>query len=164
MSDAPELNDDFRDMLQALVACGVDFIIVGAHALAAHGLPRATGDIDILVRPSAENAKRVMNALARFGAPVEAHGVDQNDFATPGRVYQLGLPPRRIDLLTEITGVSFEEAWSTRVETNLGDVRASLLSRECLLKNKRATGRDKDLVDVRALTSTKQRRRARRRQ
>lgn len=161
MSESAELNDDFRDMLQALVACGVEFVIVGAHALATHGLPRATGDIDILVRPSDENADRVMAALARFGAPVEAHGVTKGDFATPGRVYQLGLPPRRIDLLTEITGVSFEEAWRTRVKINLGGVDVSVLGLACLLKNKRATGRDKDLLDVRTLTSSTQRGRGR---
>ena len=94
-----------------------------------------------------------MDALARFGAPVQAHGVSQEDFTVPDNVYQIGLPPRRIDLLTGITGVGFEKAWRTRMETELGGVAVSMLGRECLIENKRATGRDKDLVDVRELTS-----------
>ncbi|MDD9947720.1 MAG: nucleotidyltransferase [Myxococcales bacterium] len=157
MNESVELNDDFRDMLEALVASDVDFVIVGAHALAAHGLPRATGDIDILVRPTEENAERVLAALAKFGAPLEAHGVSRADFSTPGRVYQIGLPPRRIDLLTEISGVSFEDAWAGRVTTSIGGVPVSILGRDSLVKNKRATGRDKDLLDVRALTRTRSR-------
>ncbi|MGD8862815.1 MAG: hypothetical protein PVI30_22575 [Myxococcales bacterium] len=152
MADIPEINDDFRDMLEALSACGVDFIIVGAHALAAHGVPRATGDIDILVRPTPENARRVMNALARFGAPVQAHGVTQDDFTVADNVYQIGLPPRRIDLLTSITGVPFEEAWRSRLQTDIGGISVAMLGRDCLIANKRATGREKDLLDVRELT------------
>lgn len=147
----PELNEDFLDMMRCLQAASVDFVVVGAHALAAHGIPRATGDIDILVRASSESAKRIVQALVAFGAPLEAHGISAADFATPGAVYQLGLPPRRIDLLTEITGVNFEEAWATRIETQLGGLRVPVLGREALLKNKRAAARDKDLVDVRAL-------------
>lgn len=156
MTDVPELNDDFRDMLEALVVCEVEFVIVGAHALAAHGVPRATGDIDILVRPSDDNAARVIAALERFGAPLEAHGVTKSDFVVPGRVYQIGLPPRRIDLLTEITGVTFEEAWRTRLKTTFGGLEVSVLSRSGLLKNKRAAGRPKDLADVQTLGADQQ--------
>jgi hypothetical protein len=147
----PELNEDFLDMLRCLQEAEVEFVIVGAHALAAHGIARATGDIDILVRPSRESAGRVMSALLQFGAPVAAHGVASVDFATPGVVYQLGLPPRRIDLLTEISGVDFDEAWASAIKTSFGDLTVSVLGRDALIKNKRAAGRDKDLADVKAL-------------
>lgn len=149
--DAPTLNDDFLDMIQALQASRVDFIIVGAHALAAHGLPRATGDIDIFVRCTKDNASRVMSALRIFGAPIDSHGVTQDDFEQPDTVYQIGLPPRRIDLLTTISGVSFEEAWQSRLTTRLGNIEVPTLGREALLKNKRAAGRDKDALDAQAL-------------
>ena len=150
MADS-ELNEDFADMLRALHAARAEFIIVGAHALAAHGMPRATGDIDILVRPEAGNAARVMVALRTFGAPIDAHGVTQADFEQPGCVYQIGLPPRRIDLITEITGVTFDEAWGSRIAARLAGVEVAVLGREELIRNKRAAGRDKDLVDARWL-------------
>lgn len=152
MADEPELLEDSADLLRALDEAEADYIIVGAHALAAHGIPRATGDFDVLVRPSRGNARRVVEALRRFGAPLEAHGVSVEDFARPGTVYQLGLPPRRIDLLTSITGVDFDEAWDTRVVANVAGRPLTVLGREALLANKRATGRDKDLVDVKSLT------------
>lgn len=148
---APTLNDDFLDIVQALTTAGAEFLIVGAHAMAVHGVPRATGDLDLLVRPSRENAERVMSALRMFGAPIEAHHVSQVDFEKPGNVYQIGLPPRRIDLLTEITGVSFDEAWASRLTARFGSEQVGFLGRDALLRNKRATGRDKDLVDVRLL-------------
>lgn len=148
---APGLNDDFRDLLAALGAAEVAFLIVGAHALAAHGVLRATGDLDVLVQPSAENAQRVVAALRKFGAPLAAHGVSEADFSRPGMVYQIGLPPRRIDLLTEISGVSFEEAWAGRIELVVSGIPVSLLGRDALIKNKLATGRKKDLLDVELL-------------
>lgn len=154
MTDVPELNEDFLDMLQALTDAQVDFVIVGAHAMAAHGLPRATGDIDILVRPDAHNAARVLLALRAFGAPLDSHGITQADFERRGTVYQIGLPPRRIDLLTEISGVTFEEAWQTRTLTRLAGRPIAVLGRDALLRNKRAAGRDKDLVDARWLEKT----------
>ena len=147
----PVLNDDFLDMIDTLMSAGVDFVVVGAHALASHGLPRATGDIDLLVRPSPENASRVVRALTAFGAPLQAHGITASDFEMLGNVYQIGVPPRRIDLLTEITGVTFDEAWSTRMAVSVSGRRFSVLGREALLRNKRASGRDKDLVDAAAL-------------
>jgi len=94
--------------------------VVGAHALAVHGVPRATGDLDVWVRPEAENAARVWQALARFGAPLGALGIEQEDLLRPGMVIQLGLPPRRIDILTAISGLRFEEAWSSRVVKAIG--------------------------------------------
>jgi len=149
--DRPELNEDFVDLLRVLVEARVEFLIVGAHALAAHGVPRATGDLDIWVQPSQENAERVLEALRSFGAPLEAHGVGRADFEATESVYQIGLPPRRIDLLTSISGVSFDEARATRIFIELEGMSLPVLGRDALLKNKRATGRPKDLVDVDAL-------------
>ena len=151
MAETPALNDDFREMLEALIDARVEFVIVGAHALAVHGVPRATGDIDVLVRPSPENAGRVMAALLAFGAPVAAHGVKRADFERPGNVYQIGLPPRRIDLLTEITGVSFDEAWGDRAIVERDGLSLPFLSRAAQLRNKDATGRDKDTLDAKLL-------------
>lgn len=148
---AAALNDDFCDMLDALTQADVEFLVVGAHALAAHGLPRATGDLDIWVRPSPDNAARVLTALETFGAPVSAHGVRLSDLETPGNVYQIGVPPRRIDLLTAITGVSFDDAWRDCIHVSVAGRTFRALGREALLANKRATGRPKDLADVAAL-------------
>jgi hypothetical protein len=147
----PELNEDFVDLLRAFLTAGVEFIVVGAHALAAHGYPRATGDLDVFVRPSSENAERVLEALREFGAPLEAHGISREDFELTGNVYQIGLPPRRIDLLTSISGVSFEEARDTRILVDLEGMTLPVLGRAALVKNKRATGRAKDIVDADAL-------------
>jgi hypothetical protein len=156
MSDA-DLNQDFRDMLEALVHEGVEFMVVGAHALAAHGLPRATGDLDIFIRPTPDNARCVMEALRRFGAPLSAHDVEERDFAEPGNVYQIGLPPRRIDLLTQISGVTFDEALAEHLTIAIGDQEIRFIGRDALIKNKRAAARDKDLVDVAALERGSQR-------
>ena len=151
MTDAPKLFDDSRDLLDALVEADADYLVVGAHALAAHGLPRATADFDVLVRPSAENARRVLAALVTFGAPVQQHGVGAEDLARPGTVYQLGLPPRRIDVLTSISGVDFDEAWASRIVVNVEGRPVSIIGRDALIKNKLTTGRAKDLLDVEAL-------------
>lgn len=153
MTALDALNPDFRDFLRELVAEGVEFLVVGAYALAFHGVPRATGDIDVLVRPSAENARHVLRALIRFGAPVEAAGVTEADLARPGVVYQIGLPPRRIDILTGISGVSFDEAWASRVAAAFDDATVFFLGREALIRNKRSTGRAKDQADVERLES-----------
>lgn len=151
MTDEPQLLEDSRDVLRALEEAGADFIVVGAHALAAHGIPRATGDFDVLVRPTAENARRVVQALEAFGAPLDAHGVGVDDFAAPGTVYQMGLPPRRVDVLTSISGVPFNEAWEGRLIVMIDDQAVPVLGRDSLIKNKLASGRAKDLLDVRAL-------------
>jgi hypothetical protein len=145
------LDDDARDLLTEFIEGGVEFLVVGAHALAAHGVFRATGDLDILVRPEPENARRAWDALHRFGAPLVAHDVTADDLATPGTVYQLGLPPRRIDVLTSITGVEFEDAWRRRVTRSAGGLELAFLSRFDLVTNKRATGRPKDLLDLELL-------------
>lgn len=148
MSARPELNDDFVDLLRSLIEAKVEFLIVGAHALAAHGLPRATGDLDILVRPTAANARRVIQALQNFGAPIVAHGIRPADFEVPDNVYQMGLPPRRIDLLTSISGVSFDEACAAKLLVSVEDLMLPVIGRRALVKNKRATGRPKDIVDA----------------
>lgn len=148
---APVLNEDFRDMIAALLVAGVEFMVVGAHALAAHGVPRATGDIDLFVRADSVNAARVLRALRDFGAPIDAHGLTEADFERPGTVYQLGVPPRRIDLLTGISGVTFDEAWPEHIDVTVGGLTFPVIGRAALLRNKHATGRDKDLLDAKAL-------------
>ena len=148
MTTVSGLNPDFRDVLLALVAEGAEFVIVGAYALALHGVPRYTGDLDVLVRPTEANADRVWRALSRFGAPVEAAGVTPADFTLPGTVYQVGLPPRRIDLLTEITGVTFDDAWATRESARLDGEVVWYIGKDAFIRNKQATGRPKDLADV----------------
>lgn len=150
-ADDPAFNDDFRDMLQALIAEGAEFVVVGAHALAVHGVPRATGDIDLFVRPTRENAERVLRALFRFGAPISQHGLTIEDLESPGNVYQIGVPPRRIDLLTSISGVDFERAWSTKVMVQRDGITLAVLDRDSLVANKRASGRPKDLLDLELL-------------
>lgn len=114
-------------------------------------MPRATGDLDVWVRPEPANAARVWRALLRFGAPVEALGIRQEDLALADQVIQLGLPPRRIDLLTAISGVEFEEAWEARVLRPIDSRQVPFLSRDLLIANKRATGRTKDMADVETL-------------
>ncbi len=149
--DEPAFNDDFRDMIHALIVEGAEFVLVGAHAMAVHGVPRATGDIDLFIRPTRENAERVLKALLRFGAPVSQHGLTLEDLESPGNVYQIGLPPRRIDLLTSISGVDFEEAWSTKVVVERDGMAIGVINRAALVANKRASGRTKDLLDLELL-------------
>lgn len=141
-------------MLEALLRSRARFVVVGAHALAVHGVPRATGDLDVLVEPTAENARRVWDALTDFGAPLDALGVSPSDLELTGNVIQLGLPPRRIDLLTSVTAVSFEEVWNDRVEHAVGALNVPFMGRSTLVRNKRATGRTRDLADLEALESS----------
>jgi hypothetical protein len=138
-----------REFIESLNSHGVEYVVVGAHALAFHGRPRYTGDIDILLRPTAENAARVEHVLIAFS--FASLGVRASDFLEPGRVVQLGISPNRIDLLTAISGVTFDEAWSERVKGDLGGIPVAFLSRETIIKNKRATGRKQDAADVDAL-------------
>ena len=146
------MNQDFREMLAALSAQRADFLVVGAYALAGHGLPRATGDIDIWIRPTVENAKRVWRSLVAFGAPLETLTVE--DLSTPGVFFQMGIPPRRIDILTTIDGVEFEEAWATKRVCKIEGLDLPVLGRAALIRNKRAAGRPKDLVDLDWLEKT----------
>jgi hypothetical protein len=146
--------EDFRDLLIELVKAKARFLIVGAHALGVHGVPRATVDLDIWIDASQQNAKRVWAALAAFGAPLDTLQIQQTDLTQPDVVAQFGLPPYRIDIMTGVSGISFEEAWPDRVEDLFEDVRVPFLGREALIRNKRASGRTKDLADLEALGET----------
>lgn len=145
------VNEDYRDILLALVKQHARFLVVGAHAMAAHGYPRATVDIDLWIEPSPENAEHVWQALAEFGAPLEALDVTRDDFVRPDVVVQLGLPPNRVDILTGVSGLGFEPAWRNRIDAVVDGVHVPVLSMRDLIENKRATGRDKDRVDIKGL-------------
>ena len=140
------MNPDFVDLLRAFAAADVRFLIVGAYALALHGRPRATGDLDVWIDATPDNAPRVMRALEGFGAPLSE--IVESDFARPGVVYQIGVPPGRIDILTELSGVTFEEAWPDRLDRPFGELLVPFIGRAAFLRNKRATGRAKDLGDI----------------
>jgi hypothetical protein len=143
------MNQDFLDLLRAFIDHSVRFLIVGAYALGVHGRPRATGDLDVWVDPTPDNAANIMHALEQFGAPMGEVTVD--DFSRPGVVFQMGLPPVRIDVLTELTGLTFDEAWPGRTTAIFGPLTVDVLGREAFIKNKRATGRARDLGDIEAL-------------
>ena len=147
-------NEDYKDMLCALNDAGVDFILVGAYALAAHGFPRATLDIDLWVRPSPKNAEKVCRALTEFGAP--AAQVNASDFEKEEMVVQIGVAPRRIDFVTSITGVNYDEATRNAVEREIDEVPVKILSAEDFIRNKLALGRPKDLADVELLRKRRQ--------
>jgi hypothetical protein len=139
-------NSDFEDILLALNAAGVEYLVVGAYAVAAHSRPRATGDIDLWVELSPENAARVYRALAEFGAPMEH--IDEQTFCEPDIVFQIGVPPRRVDILTAIDGVSFAQAWPNRIPSTIGKAPTHVLGRADLIRNKKASGRATDLADL----------------
>jgi hypothetical protein len=140
------LSPDFRELLSTFNAHRVDYLVVGAHALAAHGYVRATGDLDVWVRPDAENAPRVLAALGEFGAPL--HDLAAEDLARTGTLFQIGVTPLRIDLLTGIDGVTFDEAWTDRLTARFLDLPVPVLSARHLIRNKRTVGRTQDLADV----------------
>ncbi len=140
------VNQDFRDLLAIFNAKHVEYLVVGGHALAAHGLVRATKDLDVWVRPAVSNARRVIAGLASFGAPL--HDLSESDLVSPGTVFQIGVPPVRVDIITAIDGVTFDEAWPSRVEGGFGDQTVAVLSWTDLIRNKRAAGRPQDLLDV----------------
>ena len=143
------MNPGFVDLLRAFIAADVRFLVVGAYALALYGRPRATGDLDIWIDPTPENATRVMRAMAAFGAPVQ--DITEADLATPGVTYQIGVVPGRIDILTELTGLTFVEAWPDRLRRPFGEVDVDFIGRDAFIRNKRATGRPKDLGDIEGL-------------
>lgn len=140
------MTPDFLDMLRALSAENAEFLLVGAHARAIHGTPRATGDLDLWIRREPANAGKVYRALARYGAPLSE--MTAADLLEPDTVFQIGIAPNRIDLLTDLTGVTFESAWSDRQVVHLGELRIGVIGREAFIANKRATGRLKDLADI----------------
>jgi len=140
------MNQDFRDLLAEFNAKQVEYLVVGGHALAAHGLVRATKDLDVWVRPHPSNAARAIAALATFGAPLQ--DLTESDLAAAGTIFQIGVPPIRIDVITSIDGVTFDEAWPARIEASFVDQTVTVLSRADLIRNKRAAGRAQDLLDV----------------
>ena len=144
-----EIQPDFRDLLELFNKHEVEYLVVGAYALAFHGVPRYTGDLDIYVHPSHDNATRVLAALRDFG--FGGLDITRSDLAKPGQVVQLGVPPVRIDILTSITGVSWEEATGGKLTGTYGDVPVSYIGRGEYVTNKRATGRRKDLADLESL-------------
>lgn len=143
------MNPDFVGLLRALSAAEVRFLVVGAYAVTFHTRPRATGDLDLWLDPTPENARRAWRALRGFGASMDA--LAEQDLATPQLAFQLGVEPRRIDLLTSLTGLEFDAAWARRVPGTVGQVPCQYLSREDLLVNKRALGRPRDLAGVEML-------------
>jgi hypothetical protein len=144
-----ETQPDFRELLALFNAHHVEYLIVGGYALAFHGAPRFTGDLDILVSPEAANAQRILTALEAFG--FASVGLTPSDFERPDQVVQLGVPPVRIDLITSITGVSWNEAWAGRVTGRYGDIPVFYIGRAQFVANKRATGRTKDVADLEVL-------------
>ena len=143
------MHQDFLDLLRAFIEGNVRFLIVGAYALGVHGRPRATGDLDVWVDATPSNAVNIIQALEQFGAPMGQ--VRADDFSRPGIVFQMGLPPLRIDVLTELSGLTFEEAWPTRTVASFGPITVDVIGRAAFIKNKRATGRARDLGDIEAL-------------
>jgi hypothetical protein len=147
------LNEDYRDMLHALSGEKVKFLLVGAYAMAAHGYPRATMDIDIWVMPSSQNADAVLRALHRFGAPF--HNLTKEDLQKDGTIFQIGVAPRRIDIITSASGLQFEETYGRSVAVNIEGIEVHIPSIDDLIRNKRAIARTKDLADAEALESLK---------
>ncbi|MBZ0267504.1 hypothetical protein K8I85_05065 [bacterium] len=143
------MNRDLIELLAAFNAHGVEYIVVGAHALAAHGHVRATKDLDVWVRATPENASKTLKALAEFGAPL--HDLTEEDLAAAGTVFQIGVAPLRVDIITAIDGVEFEAAWPDRLSVRLEGTPVSVLSRHHLIANKKASGRLQDLADVERL-------------
>ncbi len=144
------LNPDFRDVLSEFNAEGVEYLVVGAYAVAVHGLPRATGDLDLWINPAPENVAQVLRALERFGAPME--NVKASDLQASDRVLQIGVPPSRVDILSAIDGVEFQDAWKNLERVVVDRIPIPCISLPDLVTNKRASGRPQDLADVERLT------------
>ncbi|MEZ4301209.1 MAG: DUF6036 family nucleotidyltransferase [Polyangiaceae bacterium] len=143
------MNPDFRDLFAALSARAAEFLVVGGHAVMLYTQPRYTKDLDVWVRPTLENAERVHRALSDFGAPLT--NVTVEDFATPGTIFQIGIAPNRVDVLTTLEGLDFEHAWQARTSSTYGGVPIGVLAAEDLITNKQAVARPQDLIDVAAL-------------
>ena len=154
-----ELSRDWTEFLSALIARRVRFLLVGGHAVAGHGEPRLTEDLDVFVEPTAANARRLREALVDFGFGKVAPAVEE--LATPDKIFMLGRKPWRIDILTGIDGVTFRECWASKVQADFPTEPLYVIGRAALLANKRASGRDKDLLDVALLERTPPARRSR---
>ena len=146
------LNQDYKEMLLTLLEEDVKFLLVGAYALAALGFPRATGDMDIFIQPDKNNAERVYNALIKFGAPLQ--NITVKDFSTSGTIFQIGIIPRRIDIINFIDGVTFEDAYRNKLIIEIESMSIPVLSKEHMIKNKNSTGRAKDKVDAEILENS----------
>jgi len=144
-----ELSPDFKELLRLFNSNHVEYLVVGGYALAWLGAPRFTGDLDLYVRPSEGNARGVLAALSVFG--FAESGLRHEDFVEPGRILRLGVPPGRVDVLTSIDGVTWEEAWAGRESGHYGDTPVSYIGKSQFIANKRAMGRHKDLADIEAL-------------
>ena len=149
------LNKDYKEMLQCLLEENVKFLLVGAYAVAVHGFPRATKDIDFFVWATPENASCLMRALVKFGAPLDQ--ISESDFSSEGIIFQIGNSPRRIDIITSASGVDFEQAYSNKQIVILEGLEVPVISLQDLIVNKRASGRTQDLADVEKLVSTQER-------
>ena len=147
------LNEDYKDILQLFTDNNVKFLVVGAYALGAYGLPRATGDIDLWVLADSENSKKIFHCLAKYGAPMEQ--INEQTFNDKDVIFQIGIAPRRIDIITKISGVDFEEAYKRKKEIELEDIKLPFISKQDLIANKTATGRAKDSIDIKNLLSAK---------
>lgn len=147
------LNSDLREFLESLNSNEVKYLVVGGYAVGFHGAPRYTGDLDVVVEKSSDNAARVMQTLMTFG--FGNIGLGNEDFLRPNHVVQLGHPPNRIDILTGISGVTFEEAWNSRVQGELDGVPVNFIGREQLIRNKQSSGRSQDLADAEKLVKRK---------
>ena len=146
-----ELDKDFNEFVELFLEHNVRFLIVGGYALAAHGLPRATGDLDAWVWVNPENAQNIMRALNAFG--FQNLSLTESDFSTEDSIIQLGYPPFRIDILTSIDGVAFDQAWEKKIVVELNGMNVPFIGRDDLITNKKATGRPQDIADVSRLTS-----------
>ena len=144
-----ELASDFDEFFSCLTAHGVEFLVVGAYALAFHGVPRFTGDIDVFIRPTLANGARLLTALADFGFPVQQ--LQPSDVIQPNRILQMGVEPVQIHVMSDVSGVGWDEAWEGRHVGACGTHELPFIGRREFIKNKRAAGRLKDLADIEAL-------------
>lgn len=139
-------SQDFKEFIELLSKHKAEYLIVGGYAVGVHGHPRYTGDLDVWLNPSPENAELILKCVIEFG--FSSYGLSQSDFTKPGNVIQLGYPPLRIDLLTEIDGVTFDECYKNRKEVIIGDLKVNFIGYKDLLKNKKESGRPRDIDDI----------------
>jgi hypothetical protein len=146
------LSKDFVEFIEFSSQRGVEYLLVGGHAVAFHGWPRFTKDIDFWIKPTEDNARRLLGALDDFGfGGFGGLGLDVEDFSVPGKIVQLGVAPNRIDLITKLEGLDFDQAWRRRVVSEYAGSRLMVLNKQDLITNKRAVGRDQDLLDLKKL-------------
>lgn len=155
--DDQYLPPDQHDLLRVFIDEKVRFLVVGGYAFSAHAFMRATNDIDLWIEPTAENAQRVWTALGKYGAPLDAHNLGLEDFHTPGLIYQMGIAPVRIDLITTIADIGFAEAWGQRIEAEISGMHVPVIGLAHLIRSKQAAGRPQDLLDVQSLLNVQRR-------